>query len=356
MYKQDNGRKPEALSYRREYDDGLSERHPSVPFDRPSVEVCRCWSRKGRRARTSKELSQDQAVTSVSLHDGMVLNICDFIPEREVRGVFDIQHSPIQFGGFVSGRIEFVSDRGCGSKGDVLSLPAPVEIVNKPDKVWGWANLPGGVRVLCVGVDVTEERLELILSGYPEYENLLRRFLGSRSGYNVFGQWGLSPGFRVLASQVLNCTLTGLNRRLFLECKALELIAMQLDRLVRGDGGSISMSPSDVERLHEARRILFERMEDPPGIRDLARLVGINEFKLKRGFREVFGVSVYEALRAHRMEVARSLLQDGDMTVGTVAATVGYTNMSHFIAMFRKQFGATPGTLIQMARRSYERS
>jgi len=130
------------------------------------------------------------------------------------------------------------------------------------------------------------------------------------------------------------------------------MLASILGRLSpAGRPSPVSLSRGDVERLHEARRILFEHIEEPPGINELAQRVGINQMKLKRGFRAVFGCTVFEALRAHRMHHARALLMDSDMTVGLVAATVGYTNMSHFIAAFRTHFGVTPGSLLHQSRR-----
>jgi len=62
-------------------------------------------------------------------------------------------------------------------------------------------------------------------------------------------------------------------------------------------------------------------MVEPPGLKELAQRVGLNELKFKRGFREVFGCTMFEALRAHRMQQARTLLLDSDMTVGMVAAS-----------------------------------
>ena len=147
--------------------------------------------------------------------------------------------------------------------------------------------------------------------------------------------------------------LRGLCRHLFLESKSLELFAAIMGRLDRDQQrAAVPLSRSDVERLHEARRILLERMVDPPGLWELGRMVGLNDFKLKQGFRRVFGCTAYTALRDHRLHVARAMLLDSDTTVARVSAAVGYTNMSHFIARFRARFGVTPGSLLSHARRN----
>ena len=165
-----------------------------------------------------------------------------------------------------------------------------------------------------------------------------------------------TPYTQLIATQILNCTLRGFCRRIFMEGKALEFIALFLERIgSRESTGNLSLTRSDVECLHEAKRLLLEDMTEPPSLHELARSVGINQFKLKKGFLAVFGCTVFQVLRKHRMETARSLLLDTDMTVGTVGAMVGYTNISHFIDCFRREFGVTPGSLLSQSRRNFLR-
>jgi AraC family transcriptional regulator len=69
--------------------------------------------------------------------------------------------------------------------------------------------------------------------------------------------------------------------------------------------------------------------------------VGLNQLKLKRGFRSLFGMGVYSLFQRHRMERARELLSHHNVT--ETALMLGYSNISHFSAAFRKQFGVLPG-------------
>jgi AraC-like DNA-binding protein len=86
-------------------------------------------------------------------------------------------------------------------------------------------------------------------------------------------------------------------------------------------------------------------MASPPGLPELARSVGLNEFKLKVGFRVLFGASVFGYLRTQRMDRARRLLAHRELSVTEVAAHVGYQNPSKFAAAFRKHFGFPPSAL-----------
>jgi AraC-like DNA-binding protein len=93
-------------------------------------------------------------------------------------------------------------------------------------------------------------------------------------------------------------------------------------------------------------------MRNPPGLRELSHMCGVNEYKLKKGFRQLFGLSVYESLRKERMYKAKDMLNDSNLTVGIVSDTVGYTSISRFIDAFKNEFGITPGRFLLERRKS----
>ena len=95
---------------------------------------------------------------------------------------------------------------------------------------------------------------------------------------------------------MLNCSYQGLTKSLFLESKALELVALQLEQSLFSTK-SVKSPPvlrqTDIERIREAKDIVIRNMKQPLSLMELARQVGLNEFKLKRGFRRVFGKTVF---------------------------------------------------------------
>ena len=113
----------------------------------------------------------------------------------------------------------------------------------------------------------------------------------------------------------------------------------------------VPLSPEDRENIHAARELLLERMENPPSLDELTRLAGINEFKLKRGFRQLFGAMPYGVLRDTRLSRAREDLESGAMNVCEACVVVCYTNPGNFISLFKKRFGATSGDVRQSALR-----
>ena len=147
------------------------------------------------------------------------------------------------------------------------------------------------------------------------------------------------------AEQILNCPYQGVTRQLYLESRALELIALQLplrSSKSRVASSNCILKADDVDRIHYAREILLSNLENPPSLLELAQQVGLNDYKLKRGFRQVFGTTAFGCLYHHRMERARRLLETNYSTVTEVAQAVGYTSATSFSAAFKKKFGMSP--------------
>jgi AraC-like DNA-binding protein len=154
----------------------------------------------------------------------------------------------------------------------------------------------------------------------------------------------MTPLIRQLLQQVLHCPYTGLMQQLYLEGKALELLASQFALWTdeRLPTASLSLCAQDIEQLHQAKDILLQRAKHPPSLSELARLVGLNDRKLKQGFRQLFGTTVFGYLRDYRMQQAQHLLHQSHMSVAQVAAKVGYRNSEAFSTAFRRQFAVSP--------------
>lgn len=104
----------------------------------------------------------------------------------------------------------------------------------------------------------------------------------------------------------------------------------------------VAYSGFERKALSEAKEILSGRYSSPPTIPELAKMVALNEHKLKTAFRDLYGKSIYEFIRSLRMETAIHLLEDRDLSIGEVAGMVGYVNTSHFASAFRNEYGLNP--------------
>ena len=99
----------------------------------------------------------------------------------------------------------------------------------------------------------------------------------------------------------------------------------------------------DVLSIHKARDFIVKNIRYHFSIRQIAIQTGTNEFKLKKGFRELFGAGIYEYLQTERMEKARRLLQETDKPLKEIFLHAGYKSQSSFIKAFKKTFGCLPG-------------
>ncbi|GGG88660.1 hypothetical protein GCM10010918_54090 [Paenibacillus radicis (ex Gao et al. 2016)] len=91
---------------------------------------------------------------------------------------------------------------------------------------------------------------------------------------------------------------------------------------------------------------MLERMTDPPTLIELSRMIGLNDCKLKTGFKALYGTTVFGYLREKRLEKAFQLLQQGTLNVTETSHAVGYSNSSYFSEAFRDKYGVNPGKII----------
>jgi AraC-like DNA-binding protein len=150
---------------------------------------------------------------------------------------------------------------------------------------------------------------------------------------------------QMVLHQILHCPYQGTIKQMYLEGKVLELAALQFSQFTEADRSSeheAVLKADDIERLYHAREILMHQFEHPPSILSLARQVGLNDFKLKQGFRQLFGTTVFGYLREHRLEQAHLLLAEGQLSIQQVARAIGYTHAGYFATAFKRKFGVSP--------------
>ncbi|MEM9447875.1 MAG: AraC family transcriptional regulator [Cyanobacteria bacterium P01_E01_bin.6] len=158
----------------------------------------------------------------------------------------------------------------------------------------------------------------------------------------------MTPAMNTVVQQMIQCPYQTPTKRLYLESKTLELIALQIEQWLANEQALSSPSKlkaSDLERVYHAAEILQQELRNPPSLIALARKVGLNDYKLKVGFRQAMGTTVFGYVRSLRLERARQLLESGDISVTHAASAVGYASQGHFAAAFRKKFGMNPRSL-----------
>ncbi|MEM6696914.1 MAG: AraC family transcriptional regulator, partial [Bacteroidota bacterium] len=123
-----------------------------------------------------------------------------------------------------------------------------------------------------------------------------------------------------LIQEILTCDRKGLYKRFFLEAKVMELLLLQLEQI-----GSLQrpathqLKKSDVDKMHAVKDYLNQHLSQPCTLLELAQLFGTNEYSLKKGFKDVFGTTVFSYWSGVKMQHAKQKLLDGDVTISEVA-------------------------------------
>lgn len=151
---------------------------------------------------------------------------------------------------------------------------------------------------------------------------------------------------RSVINEMLNCIYRGQMRKLYFESKITELFFLQAEQANNlPKEGFFLLKSSDQEKLYAARQFIQQHIFDPLTIRKISREIGLNEFKLKKGFKQLFGTTVFDCLTQFRMDYARQVLLDTSTTISEVAYRLGYSDPYNFSKAFKKHFGFLPSKL-----------
>lgn len=173
-------------------------------------------------------------------------------------------------------------------------------------------------------------------------QHLTKAIRGSSGG---FYNQKMSTGMIRMVNEMIQCPYTGELKQLYLNGKALELLAVYLSECIMDRSVSDNhqgLSRTDRTSLNKAKYIVDTNLAHPPTLEELCRQVCLNEFKLKKGFKQLFGLPVHAYVIEQRLQAAYYLLESKQMNITTAAATVGYNKTSHFSAHFKRKYGKTP--------------
>ena len=264
--------------------------------------------------------------------------------------VFKSKLSHFQFRFLLSGETSLVFESG-----DIFPFEAGTATlfsVGKCDGTAAYHSRCKGTRMVSIVVDthVLIRVIRVFSSGVRA--EFYRRIVPPES-VDIWFQTHISPEMVLAADKVLSPPVGHALEPLYLKLKAFELIYLTLWDFFTHEPSADApvLLPEDVVLIEKAERILRERIKAPPSLRDLAAMAGLNETKLKRGFRMRYGLPVFCYLRRTRMEKSMELLRKGEFNVSEVAWEVGYSNPANFSQVFRQQFGLSPRDYLRGERK-----
>ncbi len=167
---------------------------------------------------------------------------------------------------------------------------------------------------------------------------------GENSQKKYYDDTEIKPSVALVLQQIINSNINSSIRELYVKGKIYELLSLhfQKNEATIGEYCPFLVDEQNVLKIRKAKEIIISRMAEPPSLQELANEIGLNLKKLKEGFKQIYGDTVYSFLFDYKMEHARKLLESNQYNVNEVGLQVGYSTASHFIAAFRKKFGTTP--------------
>ena len=155
---------------------------------------------------------------------------------------------------------------------------------------------------------------------------------------------GISPSMAIVLNQIFHYNQNSSIKTLYLKGKSYELLSLffNTNEDPNAEHCPFLSDEENVLKIKKAKEIIIKNMAEPPSLQELSDEVGISLKKLKAGFKEIYGETVFNYLFDYKMEFARKLLETGSYNVNEVGLKIGYSTSSHFIAAFKKKFGTTP--------------
>lgn len=154
----------------------------------------------------------------------------------------------------------------------------------------------------------------------------------------------------IVLQQIVNTKINTSIKDLYIKGKIYELLSLHFNKKEDTNEEYCPFLVDDqyITKIRKAKDVIISKMEEPPSLQELANEVGLNIKKLKEGFKQIYGDTVYGFLFNYKMEQARKLLESNQYNVNEVGSKVGYSSSSHFISAFKKKFGTTPKKYITL--------
>lgn len=157
----------------------------------------------------------------------------------------------------------------------------------------------------------------------------------------------MSPAVYYSIHDYNNCPYKGSLGTAYRDNIIMNLLIHQLAAFTAGerlmdDKDLNKLSKADINLLNDIRKYLDENFLEVESLQQLSRKFCINTFKLKYGFKQLFNHPVMKYVDEHRMNYARTLLQEGNKAVYDIADTLGYEHYNNFSTAFKRRFGYSP--------------
>jgi len=192
-----------------------------------------------------------------------------------------------------------------------------------------------------IGVVISIKKFHSLFSQDADHIHFLSPENSTKKYYD---NGNITPSMAVVLSQILSSNIHESMKALYLKGKVYELLSLYFNK---NEDTDIEQCPflideDNVRKIRLAKEIILKNMSEPPSLQELSEEIGLSLNKLKEGFKQLYGDTVFGYLLDHKMEEARRMLASTNYNVNEVGLRIGYSTSSHFIAAFKKKYGTTP--------------
>ncbi|EAR00058.1 helix-turn-helix transcriptional regulator [Maribacter sp. HTCC2170] len=196
----------------------------------------------------------------------------------------------------------------------------------------------------CIVIATSTKALDNLPNHEGElFSEMLNQLVNPKDHYVEGPSFFMTPEMQTIIDSIFSNQYEGKTKMMFFRSQITALISHFFGQLAIV--GTEKIKTTEREKLVQAKTILSQNMENPPSLNELAKQIGINTFKLKKNFKEVFGVPVFKYLQNERLTLAHKLIRNREATVQEAAWQVGYDSLSSFSNAFDKKFGYRPSQI-----------
>ena len=248
-----------------------------------------------------------------------------------------ISQGLIQFHFGIKGKAKFIFNQG----NYTLDLKEEKALLLYNPQIELPLNLILEPQTWVISVIISIKKFHALFSTEASYIPFLS---GENQDKKYYNESDISPSMAIVLSQLFHYNLHPNIKNLYYKGKGYELLSLYFNRSEDPDAEQCPflIDEENVMKIKKAKEFVIANMAEPPGLQELADQVGLNLKKLKMGFKQIYGDTVYGFLFDYKMECARKLLDSGSYNVNEVGLKIGYSTGSHFIAAFKKKFATTP--------------
>jgi len=295
-------------------------------------------------------------ILGFNFSDGVGLILFDCIFKQKMTLIFnETVMSPLLFNFIATGSVTHINNHECNHhtlnplQSTITSNPigsSEVLIFQPKEKV----------VFSCIFIDRQKfkQKIDAELDEIPEKMKSI--FLDTAAEKPFFYQTNYSMASSIHLQTVINNDHIDLARSVYLEGITLELLSSQIKQFKN----SVSTTPKkktvlnneDIEKILKAKEILLENLQESPTIESLSKKVGVNQTKLKTGFKNIFDTPIKTWLRHKKLENAQLLLLKDQKSIKEISETVGYLNQSHFARQFKNRYGVLPKDYLKQIKKS----